>query len=62
MHNRLMYSALQFLHFHTAKQAVLHGKNMPFAVQNSLFQNTKPYFKLFVGIILTNRKSFQGWF
>ena len=37
LHNRLTYSALQFLHFHMAKQPLLHGKNMPFAAQNSLF-------------------------
>ena len=37
LHNHLTYSALQFLHFHTAKQPLLHGKNMPFAAQNSLF-------------------------
>ncbi|PDP60981.1 hypothetical protein CLI71_03030 [Prevotella intermedia] len=57
--NHLTISALQNLLFCVPKAAVLHGKSVGFAMQNSRFRNVKAQLSLFNGIIFTrlNRKT-----
>ncbi|RQE04199.1 hypothetical protein [Prevotella intermedia] len=54
-----MINALQNLLFCVPKAAVLHGKSVGFAMQNSRFRNAKAQLSLFNRIIFTklNRKS-----
>ncbi|PDP58404.1 hypothetical protein [Prevotella intermedia] len=40
------------------KAAVLHGKSVGFALQNSRFRSAKSKLPFFVGIIFTNPKRF----
>ncbi|WP_273159134.1 hypothetical protein [Prevotella aurantiaca] len=53
MHNTLCISILQNLLFCIPKAAVLHGKSVGFASQNSRFRNVKAQLSLFNGIIFT---------
>ena len=52
-YNHLVINALQNLLFCIPKAAVLHGKSVGFALQNSRFRNAKPKLRFFVGIIFT---------
>ena len=47
---------LQNLLFCVPKAAVLHGKSVGFATQNSRFRNVKAQLSLFNGIIFTKLK------
>ncbi|PDP82480.1 hypothetical protein CLI69_05165 [Prevotella intermedia] len=49
---------LQNLLFCVPKAAVLHGKSVGFALQNSRFRNAKSKLPLFSGIIFTKRRGF----
>ncbi|WP_253844926.1 hypothetical protein [Prevotella intermedia] len=53
MRNHLVVNALQNLLFYVPKAAVLHGKSVGFATQNSRFRNAKSKLWFFVGIIFT---------
>ncbi|WP_232727204.1 hypothetical protein [Prevotella intermedia] len=53
MRNHLAVNALQNLLFYVPKAAVLHGKSVGFATQNSRFRNAKSKLWFFVGIIFT---------
>jgi len=59
LRNTLFINALQNLLFCVPKAAVLHGKSVGFAAQNSRFRNAKAQLLLFNRIIFTklNRKS-----
>jgi len=48
--------------FCVPKAAVLHGKSVGFATQNSRFRNVKTQLSLFKGIIFTKTKVFFGIF
>ncbi|APW35151.1 hypothetical protein [Prevotella intermedia] len=48
-------NALQNLLFCVPKAAVLHGKSVGFATQNSRFRNTKPKLPFFKEIIFTKQ-------
>ncbi|ATV52048.1 hypothetical protein CTM50_02640 [Prevotella intermedia] len=50
--------ALQNLLFGVPKTAVLYGKSVGFALQNSRFRNAKTKLPFFFGIILTKQKRF----
>ena len=54
LHNYLYINALQNLLFYVPKAAVLHGKSVGFASQNSRFRNAKAQLSLFNGIIFTD--------
>jgi len=45
--------------FYNPKAAVLHGKSVGFASQNSRFRNVKAQLSLFNGIIFTKSKKFS---
>ena len=62
LHNYLYINALQNLLFYVPKAAVLHGKSVGFASQNSRFRNAKAQLSLFNGIIFTklNQKAFTA--
>ncbi|APW35540.1 hypothetical protein BWX40_11775 [Prevotella intermedia] len=53
LRNHLVVNALQNLLFCIPKAAVLHGKSVGFALQNSRFRNAKSKLWFFVGIIFT---------
>ena len=53
LHNYLYINALQNLLFCVPKAAVLHGKSVGFASQNSRFRNIKAQLSLFKRIIFT---------
>ncbi|PIN27606.1 hypothetical protein CUC04_09610 [Prevotella intermedia] len=53
MRNHLAVNALQNLLFCVPKAAVLHGKSVGFATQNSRFRNAKSKLWFSVGIIFT---------
>ncbi|ATV32305.1 hypothetical protein CUC00_09710 [Prevotella intermedia] len=53
MRNLFVISVLQNLFFCTPKAAVLHGKSVGFASQNSRFRNAKVQLSLFNRIIFT---------
>jgi len=53
---------LQNLLFCVPKAAVLHGKSVGFATQNSRFRNVKTQLSLFKRIIFTKSKMFFGIF
>jgi len=55
----LFISALQNLLFCVPKAAVLHGKSVGFALQNSRFRNAKSKLPFFNEIIFTKQKLFQ---
>ncbi|PDP60423.1 hypothetical protein [Prevotella intermedia] len=62
MYNLLCLNVLQNLLFCVPKAAVLHGKSVGFATQNSRFRNVKTQLSLFKGIIFTKPKVFFGIF
>ncbi|AWX08184.1 hypothetical protein [Prevotella intermedia] len=62
MRNHLAISALQNLLFCVPKAAVLHGKSVGFALQNSRFRNAKSKLAFFVGTIFTKRWRFYNTF
>jgi len=47
---------LQNLLFRIPKAAVLHGKSVGFALQNSRFRSAKSKLPFFKGIIFTNKE------
>ncbi|MGP1472811.1 MAG: hypothetical protein ACTTJN_04515 [Prevotella intermedia] len=55
MRNLLSISALQNLLFCVPKAAVLHGKSVGFALQNSRFRNAKTQLSVFNRIIFTKQ-------
>ncbi|PIK20585.1 hypothetical protein [Prevotella intermedia] len=59
MRNYLYISVLQNLLFCIPKAAVLHGKSVGFALQNSRFRNAKSKLPFFNEIIFTKQKPFQ---
>ena len=61
LHNYLDVNALQNLLFCIPKAAVLHGKSVGFATQNSRFRNAKSKLCFFVGIIFTKLRVFYGF-
>ena len=58
LHNRLVVNALQNLLFCIPKAAVLHGKSVGFALQNSRFRNAKSKLPIFNEIIFTKQGLF----
>ena len=58
LRNLFIINVLQNLLFCIPKAALLHGKSVGFASQNSRFRNAKSKLPFFVGIIFTK----QGWF
>ncbi|PIK19483.1 hypothetical protein [Prevotella intermedia] len=56
MHNHLVINALQNLLFCIPKAAVLHGKSVCFALQNSRFRNAKSKLAFSEEIIFTKSK------
>ncbi|ATV52625.1 hypothetical protein CTM50_05985 [Prevotella intermedia] len=62
MYNLLCLSVLQNLLFCVPKAAVLHGKSVGFATQNSHFRNVKTQLSFFKRIIFTKPKVFFGIF
>ncbi|ATV31189.1 hypothetical protein CTM45_04250 [Prevotella intermedia] len=58
MCNSLVINALQNLLFCVPKAAVLHGKSVGFASQNSRFRNAKAQLSLFKEIIFTKLRIF----
>ncbi|PDP81850.1 hypothetical protein CLI69_07320 [Prevotella intermedia] len=61
MRNYLVVNVLQNLLFCVPKAAVLHGKSVGFATQNSRFRNAKSKLWFFVGIIFTKLRVFYGF-
>jgi len=55
LRNLLSISALQNLLFCVPKAAVLHGKSVGFALQNSRFRNAKTQLSVFNRIIFTKQ-------
>ncbi|WP_232528290.1 hypothetical protein [Prevotella intermedia] len=53
LHNSLSINALQNLLFCIPKAALLHGKSVGFALQNSRFRNAKSKLSFFFKIIFT---------
>ncbi len=58
LHNRLIINALQNLLFCIPKAAVLHGKSVGFALQNSRFRNAKSKLAFSKEIIFTKLRLF----
>ncbi|PDP68430.1 hypothetical protein [Prevotella intermedia] len=58
MPNQLIINALQNLLFCVPKVALLHGKSVGFASQNSRFRNAKAQLSLFKRIIFTKLRLF----
>ncbi|PJI19841.1 hypothetical protein CTM53_02795 [Prevotella intermedia] len=58
MYNLLCINVLQNLLFCVPKAAVLHGKSVGFATQNSRFRNVKTQLSFFKRIIFTKRMVF----
>ncbi|AWX06666.1 hypothetical protein [Prevotella intermedia] len=58
MYNLLCLSVLQYLLFCVPKAAVLHGKSVGFATQNSRFRNVKTQLSFFKRIIFTKSSLF----
>ncbi|APW35564.1 hypothetical protein PI172_2447 [Prevotella intermedia] len=59
MRNTLSINALQNLLFCIPKAAVLHGKSVGFALQNSRFRSAKSKLWFFFRIILTKQLLFS---
>jgi len=53
LHNFFVTNVLQNLLFYIPKAAVLHGKSVGFALQNSRFRNAKSKLPIFNEIIFT---------
>ncbi|ATV27656.1 hypothetical protein CTM62_11415 [Prevotella intermedia] len=62
MHNSLITNTLQNLLFCIPKAALLHGKSVGFALQNSHFRNAKSKLVFFIGTIFTKRWRFYNTF
>ncbi|WP_232528309.1 hypothetical protein [Prevotella intermedia] len=62
MLNHFIIRVLQNLLFYIPKAAVLHGKSVGFAAQNSRFRNVKTQLSIFKGIIFTKSKIFGELF
>ncbi|ATV29913.1 hypothetical protein CTM63_12135 [Prevotella intermedia] len=60
MHNLLAINALQNLLFCVPKAAVLHGKSVGFAMQNSRFRNAKTKIVFFLRTIFTKQGCFSA--
>ncbi|WP_084608904.1 hypothetical protein [Prevotella falsenii] len=60
MRNSFVISVLQNLLFCIPKAAVLHGKTVGFASQNSRFRNVKAQLSLFKRIIFTKSEVFSA--
>nr|WP_238319772.1 hypothetical protein [Prevotella intermedia] len=60
MHNYLAFNALQNLLFCILKAALLHGKSVGFALQNSRFRSAKSKLPFFLRIIFTKLRVFSG--
>ncbi len=58
LHNHLAINVLQNLLFCVPKAAVLHGKSVGFATQNSRFRNAKSKLPIFNEIIFTKQRLF----
>jgi len=58
--NLLVINVLQNLLFCVPKAAVLHGKSVGFALQNSRFRNVKSKLPFFNEIIFTKSKLLQN--
>ncbi|WP_248119961.1 hypothetical protein [Prevotella intermedia] len=58
MPKKLIISTLQNLLFCVPKAALLHGKSVGFASQNSRFRNAKAQLSLFKRIIFTKLRLF----
>ncbi|WP_084609065.1 hypothetical protein [Prevotella falsenii] len=56
MHNSLFINALQNQLFCVSKAAVLHGKSVGFASQNSRFRDAKSKLSFFKQIIFTKQR------
>ncbi|ATV52808.1 hypothetical protein CTM50_07010 [Prevotella intermedia] len=56
--NLFNINVLQNLLFCIVKAALLHGKSVGFASQNSRFRNAKSKLRFFSGIIFTKRRGF----
>ncbi|PDP81993.1 hypothetical protein CLI69_07005 [Prevotella intermedia] len=56
MRNRFAINALQNLLFCILKAALLHGKSVGFALQNSRFRSTKSKLLFFFGTIFTKAR------
>ncbi|PJI20882.1 hypothetical protein CTM53_08715 [Prevotella intermedia] len=56
-----MVSTLQNLLFCYPKAALLHGKSVGFAAQNSRFRNTKTQLSLFKSFFFTKSKRFAAF-
>ncbi|ATV29170.1 hypothetical protein [Prevotella intermedia] len=59
MYNHLYINVLQNLLFCIPKAAVLHGKSVGFALQNSRFRNAKSKLSFFSEIIFTKPRRFS---
>ncbi|RQE02811.1 hypothetical protein [Prevotella intermedia] len=59
MHNYLAFNALQNLLFCIPKAALLHGKSVGFALQNSRFRSAKSKLAFFLRIIFTKLRVFS---
>ncbi|MGP1546405.1 MAG: hypothetical protein ACTTI1_08765, partial [Prevotella intermedia] len=59
LRNTLTINALQNLLFCIPKAALLHGKSVGFALQNSRFRSAKSKLAFFFGIILTKQLLFS---
>ncbi|AWX07137.1 hypothetical protein [Prevotella intermedia] len=59
MYNNLYINVLQNLLFCIPKAAVLHGKSVGFALQNSRFRNAKSKLSFFIEIIFTKPRRFS---
>ncbi|ATV32841.1 hypothetical protein CUC00_06710 [Prevotella intermedia] len=60
LHNHLSINALQNLLFCIPKAALLHGKSVGFASQNSRFRNAKSKLPFFKEIIFTKQQLFSA--
>ncbi|MFC2457587.1 MAG: hypothetical protein ACFNQD_08265 [Prevotella intermedia] len=58
--NSLVINTLRNLLFCVPKAAVLHGKSVGFALQNSRFRNAKTKLAFFLGSFFTKAKWFIG--
>nr|WP_244271463.1 hypothetical protein [Prevotella intermedia] len=59
--NNLIVSTLQNLLFCIPKAALLHGKSVGFAAQNSRFRNAKTQLSLFKRFFFTKSKLFAAF-
>nr|WP_099891521.1 hypothetical protein [Prevotella intermedia] len=60
-HNHLIINVLQNLLFCNPKAALLHGKSVGFAAQNSRFRNAKTQLSLFKTFFFTKPELFSAF-